>query len=321
MNCVRIIMNDMGQNPEISRYINMTTSYSKNMAMMAPASSYAVAPASGFFLDHEPYQHHIIGQPQLLDTPPRYGAGEQFMQGQYSTSPPPGVGLQGQPDQGVGLLQQQLMSHQGSPGVYDAVAHADSALPLPIGDPSGMMRPLSPQGNLESMAPASSSFPQYQPSQVTRTQFWPPEVSNSPPGRNILPTPGGDLPTLDQLSQSFQAQATLPLLPRHPSHSSLQQHMSSAKPATIQLGVPDSRVGSILGRGGKTLAEIQALSRTRIRISQRGEFIPGTQDRAVTITGNTTQDVDHARQLLNQRLNPSIMRTRSSSELHQQRDR
>ena len=54
VNCVRIILNDMGQNPEISRYINMTTSYSKNLATVAaPPSAYTVASTSGVFIEHE----------------------------------------------------------------------------------------------------------------------------------------------------------------------------------------------------------------------------------------------------------------------------
>lgn len=97
--------------------------------------------------------------------------------------------------------------------------------------------------------------------------------------------------------------------------------MAGSKPITVQLGVPDTRVGSILGRGGKTLTEIQAVSHTKIRISQRGEFIPGTQNRVVTITGSTTQDVEHAQNLVNQRLAGSFPRPGSSSEMRPLKDR
>lgn len=323
-NCVRIILNDMGQNPEISRYINMTTSYSKNLAT-APGS-YTVAPSPGFFLEQETFQQHVISQPPHLETPPRYGMGEQFMQGQFSASSP-GAGLQGQPEHTVGLLRQQLLSHQGPSSEYESIAHGDMPLPL-IGDPSTMMQQQpfdqsamsSPPRNVDSSANTSSPYnyvPPYQQSQAGQTaQFWSPGVTTGSPGRNILPSPSGDL-SVEQLTQSFQSQTSLP---RHPSHLSLQQHIAGSKTVSVQLGVPDTRIGSILGRGGKTLTEIQSLSQTKIRISQRGEFIPGTHNRAVTITGNSTQDVEHAQHLLNQRLTASFARPSSSSELRQLKD-
>ena len=85
--------------------------------------------------------------------------------------------------------------------------------------------------------------------------------------------------------------------------------MTPQQLVTVQLGVADTRIGSILGHGGKKLTEIQALSRTKIRISQRGDFIPNTQNRIVTITGSTAQDVEHAQQLIIKRLAGGDLRT------------
>lgn len=45
--------------------------------------------------------------------------------------------------------------------------------------------------------------------------------------------------------------------------------------------VPDKLVGSILGKGGSTLKEIQQQTGARVTISKRGEFAPGTQNRCV----------------------------------------
>ena len=297
--CVRIILNDMGQNPDICRYINMTTSYTRNLGA-PPASSYAVAPPPGYFLDHEPFQQHIVSQPQLLESPPRYGMGDQFMQGQFcGTLPDTGLPIH-QPDQSIGLLQQQLLTHQDSPSNYDMIQRQ-------LYDQQGVMP--SPARNIDSSAPSPSMmFPQYQ-QQPPVGQFWSPDATGGSPGR--LSTYSGNISSIDQLSQSFQTQASLP---RHPSHSSL--HSAGSRPAaTLQLGVPDARIGSILGRGGKTLTELQTVTRTKIRISQRGEFIPGTQNRVVTITGNTVQDVEHAQHLVNQRLDTSFSRSGSSSDL------
>ena len=51
-NCVRIIVNDTAQNPEISRYINMTTCYSKNLPTISSSYVASIPSTSGFFLDH-----------------------------------------------------------------------------------------------------------------------------------------------------------------------------------------------------------------------------------------------------------------------------
>lgn len=54
---------------------------------------------------------------------------------------------------------------------------------------------------------------------------------------------------------------------------------------TIDLSVPESLVGAILGKGGKTLVEYQEMSGARIQISKKGEYVPGTRNRRVSISG------------------------------------
>ncbi|XP_075042246.1 RNA-binding protein Nova-2-like isoform X2 [Mixophyes fleayi] len=54
---------------------------------------------------------------------------------------------------------------------------------------------------------------------------------------------------------------------------------------TLEMAVPETLVGAILGKGGKTLVEYQELTGARIQISKKGEFVPGTRSRKVTITG------------------------------------
>lgn len=54
---------------------------------------------------------------------------------------------------------------------------------------------------------------------------------------------------------------------------------------TVDLSVPESLVGAILGKGGKTLVEYQEMSGARIQISKKGEYVPGTRNRRVSITG------------------------------------
>mmetsp|Transcript_18709 Transcript_18709/g.28402 ORF Transcript_18709/g.28402 Transcript_18709/m.28402 type:complete len:484 (-) Transcript_18709:297-1748(-) len=71
--------------------------------------------------------------------------------------------------------------------------------------------------------------------------------------------------------------------------------------ATMNLAVPDSMIGAILGRRGQTLMELQAESGARIKVSQRDEFVPGTNNRIITISGSQ-ESIATARNLIRQLL-------------------
>ncbi|KAM0942034.1 putative K domain-containing protein [Dioscorea sansibarensis] len=55
---------------------------------------------------------------------------------------------------------------------------------------------------------------------------------------------------------------------------------------SLTFAVPDEHIGAILGRGGRNIMEITQATGTKIKISERGVFLPGTNDRKVTITGS-----------------------------------
>lgn len=55
---------------------------------------------------------------------------------------------------------------------------------------------------------------------------------------------------------------------------------------TIELAVPETIVGGILGPHGAKLNEIVQLSGAKIVVSKRGDYIEGTTNRLVTITGS-----------------------------------
>ncbi|XP_019716939.1 RNA-binding protein Nova-1-like isoform X2 [Hippocampus comes] len=69
----------------------------------------------------------------------------------------------------------------------------------------------------------------------------------------------------------------------------------------VEIAVPENLVGAILGKGGKTLVEYQELTGARIQISKKGEFIPGTRNRKVTITGSQAA-TQAAQYLISQRI-------------------
>ncbi|XP_047307137.1 protein BTR1-like isoform X1 [Impatiens glandulifera] len=64
------------------------------------------------------------------------------------------------------------------------------------------------------------------------------------------------------------------------------QNNKATPSTTTTIGVADEHIGVVVGRGGRNLTEISQVSGARIKISDRGDFIPGTSDRKVTITGS-----------------------------------
>ncbi|KAK4367092.1 hypothetical protein RND71_014972 [Anisodus tanguticus] len=69
---------------------------------------------------------------------------------------------------------------------------------------------------------------------------------------------------------------------RHQNKVALQEDKNNS----VTIGVADECIGLVLGRNGRSIMEISQLSDARIKISDRGDFLSGTSDRKVTITGS-----------------------------------
>ena len=82
----------------------------------------------------------------------------------------------------------------------------------------------------------------------------------------------------------------------HNKHNLDPQNVVSA---TMQ--VDDSKMGPILGKGGRTITEIQVSSGCRIKVSDRNDFVPGTNLRTLQISGSVT-GVQVAWEMLEERL-------------------
>jgi len=85
-------------------------------------------------------------------------------------------------------------------------------------------------------------------------------------------------------------------------HHHQQQHSvdpQNVVSATMQ--VDDSKMGPILGKGGRTITEIQVSSGCRIKVSDRNDFVPGTNLRTLQISGSVT-GVQLAWEMLEERL-------------------
>ncbi|CDQ87002.1 unnamed protein product [Oncorhynchus mykiss] len=80
-----------------------------------------------------------------------------------------------------------------------------------------------------------------------------------------------------------------------------EKQMQEGAKDVVEIAVPENLVGAILGKGGKTLVEYQELTGARIQISKKGEFIPGTRNRKVTITGSPAS-TQAAQYLISQRI-------------------
>jgi hypothetical protein len=61
--------------------------------------------------------------------------------------------------------------------------------------------------------------------------------------------------------------------------------------ASVTLAVPEDKVGVVIGKQGAVINQIKELLGVSIRISKKGEFLPGSHDRACSITG--TPEVGH----------------------------
>ena len=74
---------------------------------------------------------------------------------------------------------------------------------------------------------------------------------------------------------------------------------------SILVTIPDSLIGAVLGRGGRTIAEVQVASGCRIKVSARDDFFEGTRNRKVVITGSQ-EGVQMANYLLTQKLSAIV---------------
>lgn len=55
--------------------------------------------------------------------------------------------------------------------------------------------------------------------------------------------------------------------------------------AILKMLVTDNIAGAIIGKNGKTIAEMQEECGARIKVSQSSDFYPGTSERTILITG------------------------------------
>jgi len=286
LQCLCLIVDGMTSHPDISRYTNMTTSYSR---IMSDAAAYGPPTAS---------------RPVLVPIPPTSPRQLTPDQAQpwdaaFPTSAYAPVGPTGSMPRRIasspdlpGIMLSQRLSETPTPDRLAGFSPGLSYSPVPGPPvpplyliPQPGQQPLDPPATPETASfPHCVSAPDLLAAQLEQSM----RLSTPP-----QPSQPSQMPS--QLPHQSSSAPDYALVPQTPT-------MTAPGCFQAQVLVPDSMIGSILGRAGRTLTELQMLSGTRIRISQRGEYMPGTRSRIVTIRGPTCQCVWQAQYMMNQRM-------------------
>jgi len=69
----------------------------------------------------------------------------------------------------------------------------------------------------------------------------------------------------------------------------------------VTMHVPDRAMGAVIGKGGEVINQLKSVVGVRIRVSGREEFVEGTRDRTITISG-PVEAVGIAQKLIEQKV-------------------
>lgn len=271
----------MYTNHEICRYTNMTTSYSRHVApgsytsVQSGRPLHLVPSSTGEWDNQGPYGSFTVkrssSQPDLSHVSIEQQRREQ------SRMPPESFG--------GNINQQEIGQRDSSMQQFNASF---------IDPPQSYNSELTPMIGTQDRGqrPSTQIAPMYLLGGSTPNQLDHPQIQSSSSAPDLL---------------ALQCQDTLRIStsqagPVDYNHFAPQLPQPTRPGFTAQVLIPDNLIGSILGRGGSTLNELQLHSNTRIRISQRGEYVPGTRNRIVTIRGQTAHSVSLAQYLMSQRM-------------------
>uniref|UniRef100_A0A7S0GD86 K Homology domain-containing protein n=1 Tax=Proboscia inermis TaxID=420281 RepID=A0A7S0GD86_9STRA len=247
--CVFRILDGMSENPDLSKYANMTTSYSRivensygGKAAAAAALAHANQSPSTYHINVlSPSQQQSHSLPAALATHHNIGHSNTI----------------------ASFNQHQQQEYFSSPFHQQAAA-------------DGVER--------VNRRPNKGDFFFSSENQLN------PEVDgqNKIHDGNISHTQPAHVSNTQGITSTISARVV-----RHP--------MGDEPLQSVQVAVPDQLIGGILGRGGAGINDLQMCSGARIKISQRGEVIPGTNNRIITITG-TASSCATAQFLISQRM-------------------
>eukprot|EP00286_Rhodomonas_abbreviata_P029778 CAMPEP_0181315042 /NCGR_PEP_ID=MMETSP1101-20121128/15151_1 /TAXON_ID=46948 /ORGANISM="Rhodomonas abbreviata, Strain Caron Lab Isolate" /LENGTH=364 /DNA_ID=CAMNT_0023422197 /DNA_START=157 /DNA_END=1251 /DNA_ORIENTATION=- len=91
---------------------------------------------------------------------------------------------------------------------------------------------------------------------------------------------------LTGLPMGYDYGAAFGLPPAAPPAMAPSQMDAGAGQVQMKLAIPELTVGLLVGKGGCIIKELMNLSGAQIKVSQKGDVVPGSTNRIVTITGN-----------------------------------
>lgn len=98
-----------------------------------------------------------------------------------------------------------------------------------------------------------------------------------------------------------------------PSLQSPGAPLAGGPTTVVTVAVPDEHIGAVVGKGGKYISEMQQVAGVRIKISDRTDYVPGTRNRKVTLTG-TLEAVQIAQFLISQKVQQSAAEMQSNPQ-------
>lgn len=329
--CVCLVFDGMTSHPDISHYSNMTTSYASCMVPAAYESSSGSTPRSrqqqNLFLPSSPassrYSHPEQRQPVWASIPATasFSPSRQRtldLTRRISSSPDLPVAMfrhlpsaQRPQYPGENLHNRLPLKVSGMNTTYSRLQQANVGAmpgnqqqPLALPSMSGHV-PLPGGPTLVNFGVGTEGPDDLQHRHHHHYRMRHHSLPNSASLPNLLAIQADQSLPLPLLQpQSLR----VPLQPQPPPEYS-NSALAFQIPIMIAPGcfhaqvlAPDSMIGSILGRGGRTLTDLQMVSGTRVQISQRDEFMPGTQCRIVTIRGPNAESVWQAQFLIGQRM-------------------
>merc|ERR1712091_404440 len=119
-------------------------------------------------------------------------------------------------------------------------------------------------------------------------------------GLHSAPAPAAALPGMPGMALP-QAPAVQPGGIQVISPHTLPATMPAVEEATVTVAVPDEYVGAVVGKGGRTVTEMQAVTGVRIKISARDDFMEGTKNRKVMLIGSMDR-IKMAQNLITQKV-------------------
>eukprot|EP00048_Salpingoeca_helianthica_P008766 m.125949 g.125949 ORF g.125949 m.125949 type:complete len:450 (+) comp14682_c1_seq2:85-1434(+) len=251
---IGMVIDALAESPEGFVYHNMSTSYS---------STHDRAPYSA-------HHGHSAYDPSYPPPPP----GPLYPAGRQSHAVLSGYGVAPRP-----------MPPPGPPGpyAYTQTLPYGRAPSLPPPPSDGYGYPPGPPPFLPS-PPAAYAPPLPGPYPPGPAPYPPPPLptGGAGPGAGgpppLYPPPSGPASILPPPMHTPEL-AGRPLPPVAPSTT------TGPNGTTVTMAIPENLVGAVLGHKGSVIVEIQQYSGARIKMSQKGEFMPGTRNRILTITG------------------------------------